>query len=374
VALIKETDLVDQWQFSRPPLLRIKDSALGLFSGRPDDADAIDTMVSTLQTHLDIGSKEGTVTIGLDWPDPTMAYRLVEVAQQNFLEARHAAEVSAIAESIAILEQNAAEARSSLQSLLNVPEGSHVPLSIESAPLVAAPTKSDETHTRKERFRILADSNRRTIDDLEEFRRKRLAELQVKLAEQRAVYAPAHPIIAATEQSILSLSQESAQVAQLRREEQDLRTQYAEASEASAGVAPTSPQVRLRAESQSRIIAIPPDRRADKDSQRSYAEQRLRIAISKYEELVDRLNEARIELEATRAAFKFRYSVIEPPSVPKRRIRPKVPVFVVGSLVGALMLAVSFAVASELRRGRILESWQVERGLGLQVLGEVTLS
>jgi hypothetical protein len=311
------------------------------------------------------------VTIGIDWPDPSMAYRLVEIAQQNFLEARHAAEVSAIAESIAILEQNVAESRTSVQSLLAAPQETRLPTAIESVRIVAAPPRPDAARARKDRLRILADANRRTIEDLEEFRRKRLGELQVKLAEQKTVYAPAHPMIAATEQSILALSQESSQVLQLRREEQELRAQSSDGD--GAGSTPEAGAVRLRGEQMGRPGAGAGERRQETESQRNATEQRMRIAIGKFEDLLDRLSEARIELEATRAAFKFRYSVVEPPTVPKRRTRPKVPVFLAGSLLGALLLAVSSAAVAELRRGRILRSWQVERLVGVPVVGEVTL-
>ena len=48
---------------------------------------------------------DGTVRIELTWPDAAMAYRLVQAAQQAFLDARQAAETAAIGESIAILER-----------------------------------------------------------------------------------------------------------------------------------------------------------------------------------------------------------------------------------------------------------------------------
>jgi hypothetical protein len=38
-----------------------------------------------------------------------------------------------------------------------------------------------------------------------------------------------------------------------------------------------------------------------------------------------------------------------------------------------LILAFSAAALIELRRGRILKVWQIERGLGVKVLGEVSL-
>jgi uncharacterized protein involved in exopolysaccharide biosynthesis len=62
--------------------------------------------------------------------------------------------------------------------------------------------------------------------------------------------------------------------------------------------------------------------------------------------------------------------VILPAQVPKKPASPT-PVFLAAGLALALGLGVVAAVAADLRRGRILESWQVERFLGSEVLAEV---
>ena len=41
--------------------------------------------------------------------------------------------------------------------------------------------------------------------------------------------------------------------------------------------------------------------------------------MEKYDTLLDRMNSARIELDTARAAFKYRYSIVRPPQLPKRR-------------------------------------------------------
>ena len=49
----------------------------------------------------------------VEWADGWTAARIVEAAQQNFLETRHVAEISTIAEYIAILEGHATTLRAS---------------------------------------------------------------------------------------------------------------------------------------------------------------------------------------------------------------------------------------------------------------------
>ena len=62
---------------------------------------------------------DGTVTIDLDWPNAQMAFRLVEAAQQTFLEARQRAEAAAIGESIGILERYSATLHENISHTLS---------------------------------------------------------------------------------------------------------------------------------------------------------------------------------------------------------------------------------------------------------------
>jgi uncharacterized protein involved in exopolysaccharide biosynthesis len=73
-------------------------------------------------------------------------------------------------------------------------------------------------------------------------------------------------------------------------------------------------------------------------------------------------------MEASQAAFKYRYNVLSPPQMPKQARTPK-PAQVLGAgLVGGLLLAVLACVVADVRSGRVQETWQVDRKLGLPVL------
>jgi uncharacterized protein involved in exopolysaccharide biosynthesis len=93
--------------------------------------------------------------------------------------------------------------------------------------------------------------------------------------------------------------------------------------------------------------------------------------MEKYDTLLDRINSARIELDTARAAFKYRYSIVHPPQLPKKPAKPKVPLVLAAGVIAGMVLAVLSAALADLRSGRILESWQVQRSLGLEVLGQV---
>ena len=145
-----------------------------------------------------------------------LAYRLVDTALQNFLEQRHSTEVSTIAETIAILEGHASQ-----------PEGGHrhrrgKTSSRTQAALAAAASmpRPPQARPRQEALKT-ADRRgeghaRRQEAGHQGARRfpahRRLVELQADLAQQRAVYADAHPAVAQLLQSIGAL-QELAAVA-----------------------------------------------------------------------------------------------------------------------------------------------------------------
>jgi uncharacterized protein involved in exopolysaccharide biosynthesis len=386
VALIKQTDLVDQWEATRAPIARLRDFAGRVAGGPPDEEAKIDGLVGLLEKRLKVEVGEGTVTIGIDWPNAQMAFRLVEAAQQNFLETRHALEVSSIAEAISILEGHATNVSQGIDSELDeirrMRTGKRDGEAVGQArPSHGPPELSEHLKADQEvaQLRVMLSAKRRAIADLEDFRNKRLADLQTQLAEQKATYGPAHPIILNTTQSIASLSQESPQISALRREEKELMHDYLRRGGKDQEVTanPNTPIVLMpsapRLSETARIIrrSLP---EGEEDETTEYAKSRLKIAVSKYEELLSRIDSARIELDTARAAFKYRYSIIRPAEVPKKPEKPNVPVTLLGGLVAGAALALFLCLLRDLSGGRIVEPWQIRRGFKLPVLAEVRKS
>ena len=101
-------------------------------------------------------------------------------------------------------------------------------------------------------------------------------------------------------------------------------------------------------------------------------EERLRDARFSYQQMIERINSAQLELDAARAAYKYRYAVIWPAQLPKKPVSPK-PQKVLGlGTLASFLLAVFAATMAEVRAGRVVERWQVERTLGLAVLAELS--
>ncbi len=369
VSLVKQTNLIESWQATRAPLQQVKDWVFGLMMPPMTEDLWIDSLVGTLEKRLYVNSEEGSVSIGIDWPDATMAYRLVEAAQQNFLEARHVQELSTINEAISILESRATALQEEVQEAFTEMEkvrSARRTAAVANVPRPAPdPTPKPglrQNEAEVNQLRFLIDAKKRAITDLEDFRNRRLTELQGQLAEQRVIYSAQHPTLVDTEQRIAALTKESPQIVALKRDEESLAQQLA----AMIGKQPGESEVRPRRGVSAMDLLSLGDRNEDPVVQ--FAQDKLRIANAKYQDMLLRIDSARLELEASRAAFKYRYSVTRPAQVPRTPVKPNVPVIILAGMVAAVGLGLFACVARDLTGGRIVEPWQLTRQLGVPVL------
>jgi uncharacterized protein involved in exopolysaccharide biosynthesis len=322
--------------------------------GRGDAAakeDPLDVLVKVLDRRLLVNVDEGTIEIAVEWPDPDQAYALVKGALQNFLEARFVQEVKSIDEVISVIQGRAEVLRQGLDAAVENERRSAGP---RPAARRARPPSEELV-----RVQSLLEAKQRAIRDVEDFRLRRLSDLQAQLDQARNTMSDAHPMVMGLRKDIESLSRESPQVAGLREEERSARKEYAQllAREGVRSSPSGSHETVQRA-------SADPDGAEGED--RSIREVRLQ-----FEQMVGRVNAAQVELDAARAAFKYRYSVIWPPQLPSEPVSPKPRKLVILGLIGSLALALAAAAAPDVLRGRIVERWQVERSLDLPVLGEI---
>jgi uncharacterized small protein (DUF1192 family) len=372
VALIQQTELLKVWPLRRAPMLRVKDFLWRKLFAPPTREQQVVSFAYYLRDKLWVATGEGTVTIGIEFPDGELAYRLVDTAVDNFLEARHAAEVSGISEAITILEARAEQARQALetsvqqlQAVRDQRAGRSGKRARKSGLQVRAPAAPDEETSR---LLLTVQSKRRAIADLEEFRRRRFTELQTKLQEQRALYSENHPAVLDIQQSLLAVRQESPQVAALKNELASLEDELKKKG--------TGGDAAQEVHRPARMV-IPADRlepvdpREDEDAQVEYMKEQINFALSKYNSFLDRIEGARLELDSARAAFKYRYTVVLPAQKPSYANKPS-PTFVLGaSLVAGFVFALLITALRDLRSRKLLEKWQVERALKIPLIGEV---
>ncbi len=406
VSLIKETNLIKSWHDTRPAVVKFKDAVARMVSGPLSEEDEIDAMVGTLEKWLKVDTDAQTVTISIDWPDPQAAYLLVETAQQNFLETRHVTEMTAISEALSILEMHAGAVQKNVEDSLHelervreqrrsgggtqgtsgntaaggenaaktvLPPAPPSPKDPTDAPArVNGPSAATEQELAQLKF--LLNSKRRALADLEDFRSRRVTELTAQLQEQKVQYADQHPVVLDTIQRIEALKQDSPQMATVKGDIASLLQEYARkgGKDPDSLVEPRT-QVARRPAQQTQNNASQALSNADlaDDPLVEYARNNLRVAAAKYEELMMRIDGARIEQDTARAAFKYRYSVVRPASVPKKPLKPNAAVIVVVALIAALGAALLVGAVRDVSRDRFVEPWQVERALGLKVLSRL---
>jgi uncharacterized protein involved in exopolysaccharide biosynthesis len=329
------------------------------------DDDPMEGLVLRLDKQLLVTTSGGTVDIEVDWPDAQQAYRLVEAAVQNFLEARHLQEITAIDETISLIQGRVATMRKQLDDVIaevSQQERRQVRSALATPGGRVAEALPPQASQELVRLKSMLDAKERAIGDVEEFRRRRLADLQAQLDAQRAIYSDAHPNIITLRRDIDALNRDSPQIGALREDERRLRQEYL-ARAAAENVRPV-PAVSSSPGAAPPVI-VPRGGAVDEN-------ERVREARYRYQQMVERMNQAELELDASRAAFKYRYDVIWPAQVPKQPVSPNpIKVFGVGGLV-LLVLTLAVVTWLDWRSGLVLERWQVERELDVPVLADLS--
>jgi hypothetical protein len=419
VALIEKTDLMREWELRREPILRLKDRIVALVTRHhPTAEDKLDSMILLLESRMNVVAGpvgDGTVTIDLLWRDPEMGFQLVKAAQDAFLVARQKAETTQINEAIRILEDysrqlhdnvnvtlaeldrtqrrpseygRAAPARPVTLADLGLPPepagGAAVP-SLEAAIGLSAPgdvadANDAEAETAELRTRI--NSKKQEVVRLQSERDRQIADLQSQLSRLTAVFAPAHPSVITVQQNLAAVSHDSPQLVRVRTEVDELERELKDREDEAADrqiravlesrlAAGASPEPAARAPEPSLPPAAPiaPIAPIVEPPSSEFASLRLRSELNQLENVLERTDGARIELRVSQAAFKYRYTEIRPAQVPKEPVAPNLNMILIAGLIGSLIMGVLSAVGTDLLSNRVLETWQIERQLGLPVLG-----
>jgi hypothetical protein len=423
ISLIRQTDLINQWDRTRPPLLRLYDRWNATIRRRePTMDEKLDDLVQQIERRMVVSAEpgsDGLVTISLSWPDPDSGYQLVERAQQAFLQARQVAETQAIAESLKVLERYAANIRTDLQLTLDELVRTHARVlslqqlvpprpsaQVTRALAIPAPlgtTEADEellvdpgtlADPRLGRLKTAAAGKRSELARLESEQKRKLEELQAQLSVARTIYTPNHPTVQSLQQIVSAFKNDSPQVVLLRNELDELETQADEQAAMAADRLIRSAIRQHRATprqpaSTPRVRVTPPPVQLDTppvqtdapgvpgkprpDAVAQFALTRVRTQLTQLHGVLERTETARIEMEIAKAAFKHRYSVVSPAERPGDPTFPNTSRILFNGLIASLIFALATAIAADISGKRILEAWQLQRQLGLRVLGAARL-
>jgi uncharacterized protein involved in exopolysaccharide biosynthesis len=208
-------------------------------------------------------------------------------------------------------------------------------------------------------------ARRRALADLELFRQQRLADMQTQLAQQQTIYAPSHPTLASTRLAVEGLSQPSPQSLLLQKEIKELETQLAgRGGSTTSALPPVSSLESDMADARLRLQQM-------SDPRLELERRQLEDLVREHSSLKERADAARLEMDAALAAFKHRYTVVKPPQLPKKTAKPYLLMYLLGGLLGGLVLGFVGATLADLWGGRVVERWQLEQELGIEVLSDL---
>jgi uncharacterized protein involved in exopolysaccharide biosynthesis len=363
------------------------------------DSDMEAMLVPTLASRLSVSANESTMTIGVDWPDPGTAAKLVEASYQLFLQTRHGADVSTIAEYISILEGHAAELRQEIDTIADQvtklttgqkPGAATATPSADAKAPAAAPRRvavrprlmPDEDLPRlKTNLELKQNELKTRLED----QRRRVIELQGQLTTAKARFTPAHPQVVDLERQLAAVSQDPPDITALKGTVEQLEAEIKERTQAyergatarndPTGVYTPPPSTGTGGAAEPpHAEPLPTDVmqlvQNSADSIDPAIAAQFRYVVSKYTTVRDQISTARIDLDTAQAAFRHRYKVLSPAEVPNRPFKPKVPMMLAVGLLGGLLLALLVPIALELLKGKIVEKWQVAQ-LQLPVLAEL---
>jgi uncharacterized protein involved in exopolysaccharide biosynthesis len=399
VAMIKELDLIERYKATRQPILRLKDSIMSVGAAPRTEAEQMRDMIELLQKRLSVTTDESSITIAIQWAEKQIGFEIVSFMQKNFLEARYDSNVNVIVEAIHILEERAkpqaTEVDAALADLTKVENerrqsfvgggspiattrlrGGRAPRAVAGA---AGPSSSQPTGGADADLARQLEDVRSRIRSITQERDRELMQAQSQLADARATLGPMHPTVVALNQKIAQLEAPPSELHALEEREHQLVAALAApavstpAPAASTAAPPLpflpAPVVATPAPTSSTGPTIAELLRDDPEVE--VARTRLQAASAKYNDLLGRIEAANIELEVTRAAFKYQYTVVRPPEIARKPSKPNVPLVLIATLLAAPLLGMLAAGLRDLLRGRFVEPWQIERHLNLPLLGEL---
>ena len=340
LAVMKTTNLLEEWARTRPPLLRFKDWLFGLFGSAQTEDDRVDALAGLIEDRLLVGtSDEGAVSFSIRWPDAQMAYHLVDEAMNSFLQYRRVSETAAITESIAILRSSAQTLEAQLtETIAQMPRRPTARSGTRRPVLAEGP--SPQSMVQLSRLKSELEARQQNVARIAANRSQQLSEARGRLTTALTIYTEGHPTVLALRQTVAQLSRDSPELTAASQEARDLEKQY-DAFSVKVGVATEAAQSRASAGGAS----LDPFNLMSFGDASDPVSVRLRVEMAQLAAVRERESAARAELASAQAGFKYRYSVTRPPRVPRRPSGPNVAAIILVGAIAGLVLAIGVPVA-----------------------------
>ena len=391
--LMRDTDLKTRWAERRSTAAKFKDNLLHKIFGAPTDEEIDESFLKMLDEKVSASVEGDVVLINVEWPDAQIAKVLADSVHDSFLTMRRKMELSEIEETVNILSRNVEISRQGINEVVkrmqkiveqreNDLEGRSSGNSSRSEPrrrsrknkfiAIRKPQAADE---------LMSGDLRKQLDDknaaLLSARRaydERLTRARDRLSSLLASLGPDHPDVIEAKRDLEAIGREQPDLGPLEASQAALAGQLKKMPmlpQDDAGQGGEDGQKSADYDLMRVPVSEDLYKEMDKDPEIAAVFDDLKKRQDAHDEMVGRLVNARLQSETAGVAFEFRYITTEPPVMPRKSIKPNVPVMVGGGAVGALVLGVLLALLADIFSGRVLETWQVSRFLQMKALGEL---
>jgi uncharacterized protein involved in exopolysaccharide biosynthesis len=397
IAIIRESKLAERWDASRSWPLRLKDQATEALFGPPAQESVERALLDLVEKSVAVGVEDvASVRFSVAWRDPESAYLLASLMQRNFLQARTSDEAQAIARAISILEDQlkrsdepVANALKEVQRVVaqarekslaatrktGTPEsGERAPSPASRAPAampsdVGSRLSAADMAAKTASLQDVRREIREVIDPWQRYQ----AHQKSLLADMRTTFGPEHPAVRQQVAKIAAASEEPPELAALRRKETMLAAELSATERdvsADGKVLRSSRLSRHSPGAAEAAMSITLLREEAEDPEVDAARAKLVASLQKQDELLERLESARIDFETTKASTQ--YMVVEAPEKARKPMKPKRALLYAGAVLFGLLVGLFYGAARELGTGRVVAPWQLN-ALGIAVVGEIKM-
>lgn len=376
LGLVVDAELEKAWDAQRGVIGRAKDSVRVALLGPIAKKDKEEALYEIAKRKVHLFLEGDIVVCRAEWTDPKTTLKLAQVCEKRFLAMQRERELSQKRESVALLERNVEASQKDLDASYTALEKTIQGKGASVAQLKAVRQRRASTggngggaskgeSAEIQRLREVRDEKKAIIGDIERNHRATVVQASGALVKLRETLGPDHPDLRQAARVVEEESRPPPELLKLKSEVAQIDAQIDRL--ASRGQAP-----KERSTIVEEVVAVPEGPKDIKDDPEVERQMTtITVAEQAHWELLDRLATAKIEVQTAEAAFAYRYVTVYPPLLPKKAVSPNVGALVGGGVMAALVLAFLLSIAADVLAMRIMETWQIERFLGVPVLGEI---
>jgi uncharacterized protein involved in exopolysaccharide biosynthesis len=340
-------------------------------------------LIELLGRSIEVDVIHGRViSIEVTWSHPAVAHTLAQAIVDQYLRHQKGAEIDEIHDTVDIIQRTLirtharlTETSATLTELIRRKEGELTQrLTVRESrerrtvsfrrPAATAleSTARDGDQDQAQRIREMERQLRRLVDQ----HGQRLDRARQNLKRLEESLGPRHPDLQAARREVEEARPVPAEITKLRAQVATARARLPtpQSSAAPSGARFEVVQMPLSEDVYNALQA---------DPEVGHMMEEVNKYAVEYGALLDRLEAAELEIEMANAAFAYRYTVTQPPTFPTQPISSKRKLVLVAGVFFGTLFAFAACLLSELASGRLRARWQVERLLGVPVLGEVRL-